>query len=219
MGFFMNKILLITRPDHDITTRYLSAWKKKVVDLAERKNIRVLDLKRAKANKKEFEGRLKKVQPSFVILNGHGDEDCVTGYDNEILVQAGKNEDILKSKIVYAVSCKSAKELGSKSVKAGAIAYVGYANDFIFCHSFEKITRPLEDKLAGLFLEPSNQVAASIIKGNTCGKATENSKRYFFRNIQKMMSSEASVEFSQYVKFLWWDMKYQICLGNKNATF
>lgn len=30
----MNRILLITRPDHDITTRYLSIWSKKVTELA-----------------------------------------------------------------------------------------------------------------------------------------------------------------------------------------
>jgi len=62
----MNKVILITRPDHDITTRYLSRWANQVIELADRKGVEVLDLKRAKANKKEFEGRIKKKNPLFV---------------------------------------------------------------------------------------------------------------------------------------------------------
>jgi len=41
----MNRILLITRPDHDVTTRYLSAWSKEIIELADKKNIQVMDLK------------------------------------------------------------------------------------------------------------------------------------------------------------------------------
>ncbi|MBU4257261.1 hypothetical protein KKC04_02515, partial [Patescibacteria group bacterium] len=42
----MNKILLITAPDHDATTRYLSAWSSKILELAGKKNIQVINLKR-----------------------------------------------------------------------------------------------------------------------------------------------------------------------------
>ena len=33
----MNKTLLITRPNHDITTRYLSEWSKKIIEIAGKK--------------------------------------------------------------------------------------------------------------------------------------------------------------------------------------
>jgi hypothetical protein len=51
--------------------------------------------------------------------------------------------------------------------------------DFIFCHDLDKISRPLEDKTAKLFLEPSNQVAISLLKGNTSGRSSERSKIFF----------------------------------------
>lgn len=213
------KTLLITRPDHDITTRYLSAWSKKIIEVAGRKNIQVLDLKRQKASLSELKSRIKKMDPSLVILNGHGSENCVTGYENKILVKAGDNEKLLESRIVYAVSCRSAKELGSKSIKAGALTYIGYTGDFIFCHDTRKIARPLDDKTVRLFLEPSNQVSISLIKGNTTQDSTNRSKQFFWRNIQKLLSSEGTAETNQYAKYLWWNMKHQVCLGDQEVCF
>ncbi len=215
----MNRILLITRPDHETTTRYLSVWSGKIIELADKKNIQVLDLKRKKANVKELQSRISKMKPLLVIFNGHGDDDCVTGYENKILVKVGDNEQLLESKIVYAVSCRSAVELGPKSIKAGALVYIGYTGDFIFCHDACKISRPLSDKIVKLFLEPSNQIAVSLIKGNTSRESSERSKKFFLRNIQKLLSSEAPDGSAQYAKFLFWNMKYQICLGDQDARF
>lgn len=59
---------LITRPDHEPTTKYLSAWSEKVIKLAEDKGQKVIDLKSEKATRKEFEGRLSKLNPSLVVL-------------------------------------------------------------------------------------------------------------------------------------------------------
>lgn len=215
----MNRILLITTPDHDITTRYLSAWSSKILELANRKNIQVINLKRKNANIKELKSRILKIKPLFIIFNGHGDDDCIAGYDNKILIKSGNNENLLKEKIVYAVSCRSAVELGKKSIIAGALAYIGYDSDFIFCHDEHKISRPLNDKIAKLFLEPSNQVAISLIKGNKSKEASKRSKKFFLRNMQKLLSSEALPESNQYAKFLWWDMKHQVCLGDGGSLF
>lgn len=215
----MNKILLITAPDHDTTTRYLSAWSSKILELVDKKNIQVINLKRKKANIKELKSRLLKMKPLFIFFNGHGNNNHITGYENEILIQAGNNEDLLKHKIIYAVSCRSAVKLGLKSIKAGALTYIGYTGDFIFCNDDHKISRPLNDKIAKLFLEPSNQVAVSLIKGNKSEEASKRSKKFFIRNIQKMLSSEASSESNQYAKFLWWNMKHQVCLGDGSSKF
>lgn len=76
----MNKILLVTRPNHDITTRYLSVWNERIIELAQKKHILVLDLKREKANKKELKSRILKMKPSLIVFNGHGSDNCVTGY-------------------------------------------------------------------------------------------------------------------------------------------
>ena len=215
----MNKIFLITRPSHDATTRYLSAWSEKIIKLANKKGIQILDLKKGKANAKELESRISKMQPLFIVFNGHGSSDCITGHENRDLIRAGENEELLEGKIVYAVSCKSAGRLGPKSVRVGVLSYIGYTEDFIFAYDYSKLTRPLNDKIAKLFLEPSNQVAISLIKGNEAGDSSKRSKEFSKRNIQKLLTSESSKESIQHAQFLWWNMESQVCLGNKDSKF
>jgi len=159
------------------------------------------------------------MKPLLIIFNGHGSDHCITGYEDKILIKAGNNESWLKLKIIYAISCRSAAKLGPKSIKAGALAYIGYNSDFIFCHDACRISRPLDDKIVRLFLEPSSQVAVSLIKGNAAKESSSRSKKFFIRNIQKLLSSEALPESNQYAKFLWWDIKHQVCLGKEEAEF
>ena len=215
---YMSKLLLITRPNYEITTRYLFAWSGQIVDLAKTKGIDVIELKKNKANRKEFESRLAKLKPQLVIINGHGSDTCVTGHDGEVLIEAGQNEDILYSKIVYSLSCNSASCLGIESVKAGALCYIGYKTKFTFFHR-NKITHPLEDNIAKLFLDPSNQVAVSLLKGNKTQEANRKSKELSIRNIQKLLNSASSKESVLYARFLWSNMYNQVCHGNQNACF
>jgi len=62
-------------------------------------------------------------------------------------------------------------------------------------------------------------VAVSLIKGNAAKESSSRSKKFFIRNIQKLLSSEALPESNQYAKFLWWDIKHQVCLGKEEAEF
>jgi hypothetical protein len=214
------KILLVTRPNHDLTVRYLSAWGQKVIAEAKKKGIKVLELKDKRANKQELESMIKKHNPALIFLNGHGDKNSVAGQDDKNLVSLGdKNEEILSGSITYALACQSAKSLGVQATKDNFSAYIGYQEDFIFYLDQTKATRPLEDEVAKLFFEPSNQVVISLLKGNTASDANLNSRKFFARNIQKLLSSEASSESGQYIKYLWWNMKNQVCLGNGDYKF
>ena len=112
--------MLITRPEHDDTTHYLSNWSKETIGVAENKNIKVFDLNREKATRKNVESKLSRMSCNLVYFNGHGGFNVIGGHNNEPLIICGENERLLKSKVVYAISCKSAKELGLKSVEAGA---------------------------------------------------------------------------------------------------
>ena len=161
------KKILITRPEHDDTTHYLSNWCKKVIEVIDAKGIKLFDLHRDKANKAEVASIIEKQCPGLIIFNGHGDDNCVTGDKNEPLIESGNNESLLKDKITYAVSCRSAKLLGPKSVAAGAKAYIGYDDDFVFVYSPDKITKPFLDESAKMFLEPSNELIISLIKKNS----------------------------------------------------
>lgn len=212
----MAKTYLLTRPEHDDTTHYLSKWCEETISVAKNKGFKVFDLHREKAVKEEFEERTNKLSPNLVVLNGHGDTDRVIGNNKEPILVAGENEEILRGKVVYAISCSSAKTLGLKSVENGAINYSGYDDDFIFFYEPDKISRPLSDMTAKLFLEHSNLFVESIIKGNSIQESKQRAENKLRENIIKLSGSSSPD--SNLVRFLWWDLTHFVSHGNINAS-
>ncbi|MBI4600145.1 hypothetical protein HY732_04490 [Candidatus Uhrbacteria bacterium] len=206
--------LLITRPQHDLTTRYISSWAIEAIRHAERKGHAVIDLQKEKANRKEFVGRIEKVKPHIVFLNGHGSSDCVTGHDNEVLVGTGVNHEVLHGRITYALSCASGKFLGSKIGQDNQSAYIGFNDDFIFAANMKYSTRPLEDTVARPFMESSNQVVNSLLKGHTVDEATERSRDMYRKHYARLSSSIANPDAIQAAQLLWWNMRNLIWSGN-----
>ena len=210
----MSSTLLITRPRYDEATNYLYYWAGQVIKEAEERKFKVIDLNEEKANLRDFSGRIKKVDPDLIFLNGHGSPDTVMGHNNEILVSIDKNESLLNDKIIYALSCSSAKKLGQSSVKKGAKSFIGYKESFIFMHEKEKSTRPIEDETARLFFVPSNLIVIALIKGNTPKEAFERSQKEFKSNLRKLMTSESPQKDKSSIPWLYWDMIHQVCLEN-----
>ena len=215
----MTKKVVITRPEHDITTLYLSSWSMKALSGVKPREAIVFDLHRQRASRKETEITLRTQKPGLVIINGHGNEKSIAGHNNELLITAGDNDGLLKGKIAYAVSCKSAKTLGRKSIASGAAAYLGYDDDFIFFYDQKATKNPLQDKTAALFLEPSASLIQSLVEGNTTGTASAASKQSFQDSMKKLLSSNATPEETSMARYLWWDLRHQACLGNKEARF
>jgi hypothetical protein len=209
--------ILITRPEHDPLTRHLSYWNSRIIELASGKGHTVTDLHKEKANKKEFEGRMKKLNPDLVLLNGHGDDISVTGHNNEVIVKEGENSNLLKNKITYAVACSSAKKLGEACADSRT-TYIGYDEYFVLNLDRRCFSDPLRDERAGRFLDPSNKVALSLVKGHTAKQASENSKKAFRENIISLLTKGSpDVDSLDDAKDLYWNMTHQICLGNGEA--
>ena len=211
----MNNQILVTRPLYDLTTHYLSHWNKLLIDFAVAKHFRVIDLDGKRANRKEFMSVMKKRTPYILILNGHGNSDTLTGQNGEILVKTNLNNQILKSTIVYVLSCKTGKILGPNSIRKGTISYLGYKEDFIFITAKNKTNRPTEDEVAKLFFAPSNHLIISLIKGHTTGSSHLRSKQMFLQTIQKLITTNS--QYSYVVRYLLWDMQHQVCLGDQQA--
>ncbi len=190
MGFFMAGHLLITRPEHDYATRYLSVWSEKLFDLIASKGYLKIDLHKKRATRKEVESILSKKNPGLVIINGHGSDDAVFGHDNGLLIRAGDNSSLLSNKITYAISCCSARILGKEIAQNANTAYIGYQDDFILLYLERYRTRPAEDKLAGLFLSPSNILLTALIKGHSTKEAILRDKQESLRNIQNLLKRE-----------------------------
>jgi hypothetical protein len=213
----MATILLVTRPKHDITTRYISTWAEKVIAEAKTRGNTVLDLPGSRARRENVEGMIAKQQPQVLFFNGHGNAHCVGGHDDERLIVADDNDAILAGTLVYALSCKSARVLGVQSVNKGARTYIGYSDDFVFLMTTTKQTRPADDPLAALFLDPSNQVVLSLLKGHNAQTAYLKAKREYARTIQKLLTSETNRDDTATVRYLYWNMRHLVYHGDGNA--
>ncbi len=158
--------ILVTCPDYDRMTRYLSAWASIFIKQAQDHGHEVNILKERNTTRANFEGMVTKMRPAIIFVNGHGAADRLAGHDHKIIIDF-KSAKIQKDAMVYAVSCKSAKELGVEAVVQGAKGYVGYTEDFILVSQPDKTRHPKDDTTAALFLEPSNEVVTALVKGHT----------------------------------------------------
>jgi hypothetical protein len=211
--------LIIVRPDYEPTTHYISAWAQEIINFAKTKSVEVVDLDGSKAERKEFEGRIKKLKEAkLIFINGHGGEDCLLGQDHRVLLRVDDNDNLLEGKITYALSCESAKRLGKKVAEYKNTTYIGYLDEFIFLMDSRYLGKPLEDPKAKPFMEASNQVMLSLLKGNTAEESSKKSKAKFWEHFIRLSSSAADPDSLQAMQFLRWNMMHQTCLGDQSAS-
>lgn len=214
----MSKQFLITRPEHDTTTHYLSNWSTLIIEQANFSGIKTLDLHRERAVKKQVESIISKQNPGFVMFNGHGNAETICGHHNKPLIEANKNEQLLKDRVVFAISCSAGRTLGDAAIKNGTKAFIGYQDDFYFYNDETSVSRPLSDEVAKLYLEPPISIAISLLKGHTAGEAHEKAISMFNDTISKLMTQEAPEGPSKIVQYLWWNATNQVAKGDQKAT-
>ena len=116
----------------------------------------------------------------------------------------------------YALSCSSAKKLGKEAVKTKEGVFIGYKDSFMLYTNSNRETTPLKDEIAASFLEPSNKLSISLIKGNTAQEASDKSKEEFKSEIRKFMVSKPIEGSERIAMALLWNLNNQIVQGNKN---
>ncbi|MDO8618314.1 MAG: hypothetical protein Q7R49_00030 [Candidatus Daviesbacteria bacterium] len=213
----MGKGTLITRPNHDLATTYLFYWSKPLVEIAKNEGIQILDLAQKKASLGTLSSYIENRKPRFIFLNGHGGPDYVCGYDDEVIVNLDNCKELLNGTIVYARSCESGLLLGPECIKTGTLAFIGYSRKFIVGYLEEKQTRPLNDNVAKLFLEPSNLIALYIMRGNSVKIACEKARSLMIRNFTYMLSRSASSDEKDAAVYLWSNIKHLVTWGNTEA--
>ncbi len=196
--------VLLTNPEVDLLTYYLSVWTKRMLDESRIKSNKYYWLRREKVTRKKLESILKKRSVDLVLLCGHGASDAVTG--NEEMILDTKNDDLLNGKVTHALSCQSADKLGPDAVKKGAKAYIGYKNDFIaFLDDSKRASRPLEDETATLFLEPAFAVSKVLLRGGTPEEAVSVAKKAYNKSIKDALNSDIQSDADQFINWLLWD--------------
>lgn len=213
----LSNSILITRPNHDLINSYFYIWTEKVIDQAHKHKIIVLDLDKKNATKQKFTSYINKHKSKLVFMNGHGDENRIAGDKDEIIIESGVNEQLLDGKIIYVRSCNVAAGLGNTCIQNGTIAFIGYLKRYSLGYTPSSMFHPLGDKVAKLFLEPSNLILVSLIKGNSVKEAHRKSQEAMLRNFLFMLSTKATKEQRDAAPSLWRNRKYQVVLGDEGA--
>ena len=212
----MSKTVLFSRPWDDEGTSYLHAWTDELVEKAFQLNHKIIDLRDKRSNKKDFTSHLDKSRPSFVHLNGHGNSETVTGYNEKPILDIS-NAKSTKGKIIYARACSSARILGAICIKKGAKCYIGYRRPFVVRVDLTMLHKPKKDKVARYTLGPSNKITMSLLKGHSAEKAFNKSQQESRKCIQKLLSSEAPEGASHILMAVYSNMKNQVLLGSPDS--
>ncbi|MCH7568753.1 MAG: hypothetical protein IIA87_05005 [Nanoarchaeota archaeon] len=213
----MKKGIIITLPDYDDTTEYLSKWSFEILDEARNKSVKIKKLRGKEVNRKDFEKVVSKLDYRMLIFNGHGSESSIFGYKEEIIIEENDNDEILKERITYARSCESASSLGIKSMKnTDEGCFLGYNLPFTFYIDYKWNANPRKDNVAGLFLSSSNLIPISLIKGNSANEAHGKSKKQMLKNIKKILRNKTMDSFL-IAEALWNNYTSQTIIGNKEA--
>ena len=91
--------------------------------------------------------------------------------------------------------------------------FIGYELPFKFYHDITWEGNPSRDQIAPLFLEPSNVVPVSIIKGKIAKDAHYTSKRAILKNMNKILR-KGNPESIAFAEVLWNNYEGQVLIGN-----
>lgn len=216
----MEKSILVTRPQYDDATSYLFYYASLILREAEERGLPVFDLKRPRLTQRKFTEIMEEKSPVFVFFNAHGSEKAVygdkIGDEEEALVEEGKNHRLLDSKLVYARACWAAASLG-RACSGGC--FIGYKTPFSFWINKKWSAKPSNDDTASLFLEPSNMIASSLLKGNTTEEAVKKSLNMSKKNILKLLKEKEEPGATAAITVLWNNMEGMEIVGNKDMRF
>lgn len=210
--------VLFSRPSDDITLNYLHHYSKELVSESNAIGHKTINKEKEEANKEIILSIIKKQKPELIMFNGHGSSEEICGHKQETIVSAAENPEVLKNAIVYSLSCSSALILGRKSIENGAIAYIGYESDFVLGKDKESEASPKHDKIAKLFLEPSNILFSSLLNKKDVKTSVEKAKKKMMDNIDYLHTTNSIPEAIYYAPFLFWNYSGLIAHGDNEAS-
>lgn len=204
---------LFVCPAHDDVTAYLFFFCKQLVKESEDRGFKTIFKQKEDSKKEIVASVINKGNPAFVMFNGHGSPTLVCGHNDEILILLGQNEGLLKGRITYSLSCSSASGLG-KEVGDENTTFIGYTEEFAVGMDTKSQAAVKHDQRAKLFLEPSNFLVQSLLKGNSVAEAVEKAKDAMKKNIS-LLKTDSSPDAKDYLPYLFNNYLSLCAFGNK----
>ena len=177
----MSETIFIGRCDDDPIVTFPFHWAEQIKEEAEKLELDIIDLQKENYTEEKARRCIEEYAPFFVFFNGHGEAWHTTGHQQRPVLIANKNDFLLKDKIAYVVSCYTAQYLGQMAYDKGCKAYIGYEDDFAFVYLNEDA--PLDDNIAKVYMEASNEGPLTILNGGTPKEAYEKSQKTFDKGI------------------------------------
>ncbi len=212
---------LITMPNYDDATAYLYCYAEELVTFAEERNISISQLQRPRLQRNILEESIRKQNPQLLLFNAHGDERTIygdkMGKAAEYLIREGENHELLQGRLTYARACSAAASLGRASTQKSG-CFIGYNQPFSFWTDTSRTATPLKDKVAQLFLQPSNELAKGLLRGKSAREAADIFINLSRKNTLYLLSKQDEPGALASAMLLWNNMIAQEVLGNDQMS-
>ena len=150
-------------------------------------------------------------QSDIIIGVGHGDEVGFSGQNEVVILEVGQYDSReVRGKVIKLLSCQTGVTLGGDLIKNGAVAFLGYVDDYVWLCDADLASTPWADKMAATCLMPVVDSINCLLDGKTCREAIEKEKDGYSRN--------AEVEEDELIKScLEFNRDNSVLLGDQNA--
>lgn len=209
----MRRGLLITLPQSDIVTQYLTVFSKPIINECKKRQIKYHEIKNNDVNMKNVENKIKSYDYKMNVFNGHGEISSIKGHKNRIIIDKS-NSVLLKNKITYARSCWTAEGVG-RICEDSSGCFIGYKIPFMFLSDITWSGNPIKDNIAKIFFDTSNRVPIGLIKGQTAKQADDNSRKSMLKMIKKLLL-EKQKDSQVIAEVLWNNFSGQVLIGKSS---
>lgn len=118
------------RPKFDLATEYMNSWLGMSMGDASMEGFGTVDSSGDQATKYSFFDKIQSYNPEIVVADGHGSPTALTGQGLEEVLRSCFNNEVLAGRVVCGLSCLTGQVLGPNSKDKGALAYIGFVNEF-----------------------------------------------------------------------------------------
>jgi hypothetical protein len=206
--------VLFFRPDADQAMQYASSWLGAAIDEATKRGYNVVDLVNEACTFETLKATLQSEQIALAFMGGHGNATLFTGWQQQIVLEACTNDEVMTGTISHFLSCSVGQMLLPSMISKKAVSTIGYQVDFQFMID---VTKPVEsDPLA----EPFKDLTVTIIKNILDGKSL---KDVWQAGIDKCnewiakVSGRPETDWAEVISCLMHDRDGLIALGDKEA--
>jgi len=176
----------------------------------------LIDLYGEDATKDKIFETIQMEKPVLAVLAGHGNADTYTAQNEEVVLKACENDEVMAGTVSHFLSCSVGQELLPSMVEKGAVGTIGYIVDFIFMVDTNYSVE--EDPLAEPFKDVTVTIIRKLLEGASLQEVWQAGIDKCNEWIAKLWD-RPETDWAEVISCLEHDRDGLIVLGNKTARF